>query len=276
MDDHDALDPLGFTSNESSVYMRLLRTGPQTGYGLAKAMGRAPAQVYSTLEALSRKGAVVAQSGEPRVWRSVEPPVLLAQLEVEFRESAERARDRLDRIVPEAPQQGIYRLTSPEQVYARVRQVLGHATSAVLVDCFPEPYGELEEALGAAAGRGIAVALKGYGPVDVPGAWVVVAPNAGELLRDVEGQILHCVADGRQLVSAFFTDRGQVRSAFWTGNPLLVGLSHNGLVSELGLTRLLELLESDPGEADLRAVYPGLAPFLWRSSPGFQELRRGG
>jgi sugar-specific transcriptional regulator TrmB len=277
MEIHDVLEPLGFTAHESAVYVELLRGGPGTGYRISKALGRAPAQIYSALEGLARKGAVLEEGLEPRLWRSIEPEVLVRQLEARLRLNSAKAMERLEGVALGEPVREIYRLRTAEQVFARARQVLAEAQSAVVLDCFPKPWRLLEADIVAVAARGLPVAAKVYEPdIRAPDGVRLITPrNADRLMADLGGQMIQCIADGAQYVIAYLHDSGAVRSAFWTGNPLLAGVAQNGLAAELGFTQLVDLLERGAPTEALDAVYPSLEPLLWRNSPGFLELRSG-
>ena len=51
-----ALEGLGFTALESTVYVYLLKTSSATGYRVAKEMGRTFSTTYRVLESLERNG----------------------------------------------------------------------------------------------------------------------------------------------------------------------------------------------------------------------------
>src|SRR5438477_7784123 len=74
------LTPFGFTPTESLVYAALLRLGPSTGYGVARATRLARANAYAALEGLVERGAAHRSAGRPRQYRPGDPHALLAQL----------------------------------------------------------------------------------------------------------------------------------------------------------------------------------------------------
>ena len=59
----EILIQIGFTQLESEVYLYLLTEGAHTGYAVAKAIGKAVANVYKAIERLAQKGAVEQSSG---------------------------------------------------------------------------------------------------------------------------------------------------------------------------------------------------------------------
>lgn len=270
----EALAPLGFTGTEAAVYVELLRGGPRTGYGVAKALGKPAAPVYGALDALRQKGAVLGTADEPRLWTATEPDVLLRQLEVGFRASRDRAGDLLGRLASRPGGDDVYRLGSADQVLARAREMLLGAESVALLDCFPEPLALLRDDIEMAAGRGVAVGVvvyeDGIGP---PGVEVVRSTIAAAIRRDVPGAVLQCAVDGARYLAALLEASGALRTGFWTENPLMAGLAHNGLAAELGYTRLTALAEAGASAEDLRRVREAMAPYVWRGTPGFERLR---
>jgi sugar-specific transcriptional regulator TrmB len=275
MDDAEsALTPLGFTPTEAAVYVQLWRGGDQTAYAVAKALGKPAPQVYAAMDSLKQKGAALSGGAEPRVWAALAPAVLLRKLESEFTEQRARAEDLLSNLGVSSWAGEVYRLTTSEQVLARVREMLTCATSSVLLDCFPAPLSVLREDIEATAQRGIAVGVIVY-TIDVrlAGARSVRSSLAEAVLRDVPGEILQCSVDGAHYVAALFEPAGRLRTGFWTENPLMAGLAHNGLATEFGYTQLTALADAGASAAQLRSVRDEMAVLLWRATPGFRQLR---
>jgi sugar-specific transcriptional regulator TrmB len=239
-------------------------------------LGKPAAQVYAALDSLSRKGAVMGTADEPRTWRPVEPGLLMQQLAVEFQLKRERAEEVLSHLRPVETDQEIYRLTTAEQVYSRTREMLTGARCAALLDCFPRPLAALRQEVEIATERGLAVGIITYGREDdsLPeGALTARSLNASAILDEVPGAILQCSVDGTEYLASLFDESGSVRAAFWTASPLVAGLAHNGLYTELGMIRFSHLL-ADVAPADvLSEVESELEPLLWRTSPGFKRLR---
>src|SRR5712692_7191511 len=91
------LTPFGFTATESLLYAALLRLGPSTGYGVARATRLARANAYAALDGLVTRGAAQRRGGRPVHYRAAPPQTLLAQLAAQQGE----ALDRLSRALAE-------------------------------------------------------------------------------------------------------------------------------------------------------------------------------
>jgi hypothetical protein len=100
-----------------------------------------------------------------------------------------------------------------------------------------------------------------------------LALDAGAIYGEVPGAVLQCSVDGIHYVAALFDREGSVRTAFWTASPLVAGLAHNGLWTELAYIRFSRLLDDIAPPEVLAEVQSELEPLLWRASPGFQRLR---
>jgi len=85
------LTPFGFTPTESLAYRALTDVGPQTGYGLARALSIARANVYQALRGLVAKGAVTTTEERPERYRPLQPAALVALI-------AKREAGKLDRL----------------------------------------------------------------------------------------------------------------------------------------------------------------------------------
>jgi len=85
------LTPFGFTPTESAAYRALTEFGPQTGYGLARALSIARANAYQALRGLVAKGAVTTIAERPERYRPLQPSALVASI-------ASREAGKLDRL----------------------------------------------------------------------------------------------------------------------------------------------------------------------------------
>src|ERR687893_1842998 len=90
------LTGFGFTPTESLVYEVLLKSGPGTGYAIARGAGLARANTYSALEGLVSKGAARVEGGRPRRYRPESPAGLVARISNNHGLALERLSRELD------------------------------------------------------------------------------------------------------------------------------------------------------------------------------------
>jgi len=254
-----ALVELGFNEVEASAYCELLKDGPATAYRLATAIHRAPSNIYQTLESLCRKGAIVADTAEPRTFRAVTARELLKSLEQGFRRRTQGALESLRTMESDAPDDRLYNLRTVEQVFDRARRMLEEARDVVLFDLFPDPFRRLVNSLQASTTKGTTVAGISYGaPPRVKGIEVYAHPWEA-IARAWPGQQATIVADAKATLVALLSRDGEsVRHAMWTDSVYLSCLHHAGLACEIQasvkgrepqdpIVRLGLLTQSPPG-----------------------------
>lgn len=255
------LAELGFTETESRLYCELARGGPATGYRLARAIGKAPANVYQALESLSHKGAVLVDETQAKAWRAAPAAELVASLKAGFDRRSGAALAALTAIRPPDPDTRLYALKSPEQVFARARAMIAAAREVVLFDLFPGPFEALCPDLERAAASGVTVAGQVYAPAAASFP-VVQADASGLVAERWPGQQITVVADAREhLVALLSRDGERVIQGVSSDSAYLACLQHSGLAAELRLHR------GDRGDT----LFEGLALLTLRPS-GLTQL----
>lgn len=259
----DALTALGFTETEALVYCELLKASPATGYRLAQAVGKAPANTYQALSALVQKGAAMVDESGGKSFRAVPPAELLSAMAGAFESRRKAAAEALERLATPSGDDRIYQLKSADQAMQRALAMIEAAREVVMFDLFPEPLEALRQALEAAAARGVTVAGTSYGPTaDVPAPFIV-SRGADYVFRRWPGQQVVVVADAREHLAALLSHDGrQVLHGVWSDSAWLACAHHNGLACEV---RLL----AQPARADDPLEHLSLI----RSAPaGFHAL----
>lgn len=265
---------MGFTAAEAESYLFLLGESPASGYRIAQAVGRPAAQTYRTLEALARKGAVLIAEGKTREWRAVPVEHCLDNLERGFQDRRRRTARALRRLPRPADDQRVYRLTTRDQVHEQCRIMMSRARKMVLLDIFPRPFQDLREDVEALGKKNLALAIKLYEEVDVPGATLKVIPaDAKEVRRRWLGQGINLVVDGREFLSALLTRDGRnVHVAFWSTNSYLAAVHHNGLSCEISLSLLIAGVRQGCATSELGTVIDRCEPFFLTNSPAMDAI----
>ncbi|WP_297067860.1 HTH-type sugar sensing transcriptional regulator TrmBL1 [Thermococcus sp.] len=80
----DKLQKLGLTKYESVAYITLLKLGPSKATDITKESGIPHTRVYAVLSSLHRKGFVDVMHGSPRLYKPVNPEVVLEKVKEEF------------------------------------------------------------------------------------------------------------------------------------------------------------------------------------------------
>ena len=273
----DALTALGFTETEALIYCELLKASPATGYRLAQAIGKAPANTYQALSALVQKGAAMVDESGGKSFRAVPPAELLSALAGAFEARRAAAAEALERLARPAEDDRIYQIKSADQVMQRALAMIEGAREILLFDLFPEPLETLRPALEAAAARGVVVAGTAYGPGADRPAPFIQARGADYVFRRWPGRQVMVVADAREHLTALLSRDGrQVLHAVWSDSAWLACAAHNNLASEV---RLLSM----PAEAEhplarlslIRSAPPGLQALIGPDPDGGDDQSTG-
>lgn len=211
-----SLEALGLTRLEALAYAWLVAHPATTGYKVSKGIGKPTANVYRALEGLERKGAVTNDRASPPLYRAVAPDELLDQLEQEFIDRRAIAAQALRALEAhnhaDADEDGVYPLTSPEQVLGRARVLLSAARRVALLDAPPELRDGLTDAVEDVRSRGAQV--------------LVLARDAASALR--------VVVDARDaLIATIAPDGRSVRDAMWTRSALFARTLHDAIANEM-------------------------------------------
>jgi hypothetical protein len=237
----DALIALGFTETEALVYCELLQVSPATGYRLAQAVGKAPANTYQALSALVQKGAAMVDESGGKSFRATPPEELLAAMAGAFESRRRAAAEALERLARPGEDDRIYQLKSADQVMQRARAMIEGAREIVLFDLFPEPLEALRPALERAAAQGVTVAGTSYGEMADAPAPFVLTRGPDYVLRRWPGRQVSLVADAREQLNALMSrDGATVLHGVWSDSAWLACSQHNSLACEVRLASLPE------------------------------------
>lgn len=251
------LSGLGFSTLEAEAYLHLLGAGPQTGYQVAKALGRQTANTYKAIEVLAGRGAVMIEEGKHRLCRPVPPKEFLRRARREFQEQVESLETALSRIEPAGDDDRVYKLETPGQVLERAEALIAEAESVIVLDAFPRALEALRPALEKRLRRkqGVEVFIEAYMPFALRGARVVMVRDGGAALAQWQGEQLNLVVDSRRHVMALFEPelRG-VRQAVWSNSLYLSCLHHAGRLCEHTLLLAQQALQDGMPEAAGRAL----------------------
>jgi sugar-specific transcriptional regulator TrmB len=257
----DHLTELGFSGAEAEAYLALLQEPGATGYRVARVVGKPVPNTYKALDALHKKGAIVVdESGRGRTYTAL--PI------AEFFEGMKRRLDSMRAHLEEelrgmtagAVEGGIFQLTSPDQVYGRIRTMLREAKSVVLVDIFPAPLKHLRTDIEAAARRGVHVWVMVYEPGDIKGCEVIAPRKPAPHLEIWKADWLNVVVDSREVVySLLKKDESGVHRAVWIKDPYLAMQAFSGAYHEFMFDRAGQLLDQNKPREELGAELRRLA-----------------
>ena len=244
MSDEGHIQPLlelGFTEIEARVYGFLVEESPATGYRIAHAIGKQPANTYKAIAALETRGAIIVEQGDTKQCRAVPPPGVAGQPGAKSfaRSRSQAGASGWPRCRGDRPIRGFITSRASIRFVQRAKAMLERAERIVLCDLFPAPFELLADALRDAAGRGVRIAAKVYAGETLGG------DRTGQELLEVEkslsdwpGQQLSVVVDAEEhLLSLLSHDMRSVHEAVWSNSAYLSCMQHNHIASELRYTQ---------------------------------------
>ncbi|MEC0227500.1 TrmB family transcriptional regulator [Paenibacillus alba] len=160
-DIHLHLKNLGFTDLEAKCLHVLAECGTQTGYEIAKQLGVSRSNVYSALQKLAEKGAVLTSHGEPTHYQSVPIEEIGERVEAELLASIRYVKEHM-------PKQGAHRseyfsLEGDAKVLDRIRAELRKAKEEVLCDLWTHEAQLLKEELLQVPAQGVRLLVSTIG-----------------------------------------------------------------------------------------------------------------
>lgn len=209
------LTPFGFTPTESLVYQVLLKTGPGTGYAVARAANLARANAYGALEGLVAKGAARVGDERPKRYRPEPPATLVAKISNRQGQALEELSAGLSEITsPSSP--SLVEIASVRSVLRLLTHDIGRARNAVQLVAPSDAYPLLAPALRRTSTVDVMLTLCSPEPVDL--AFAPVEEIAGD--PSWPGSPLIAVVDDRSAVIA--ARQGDSVFGHWSTAPTFV------------------------------------------------------
>ncbi len=265
------LSSLGFTELEARIYTALLGGEAQTGYSVAKSIGKPAANVYKAVESLEAKGAIVVSEGEPRVIRAIEPGELVAALRSTFDRRAAEAEQRLHELHAPSEQEGVYRLTTAAQAFDKARAIIRGAAATVLVDAFPNTLEPLRPELEEAARRGVRVSVIAYQPgTHIEGCRVLVHRLGPVVISRRFDDHLVLATDAQEMMMAQFTEGAErLLQATYTDSLFLSMHFYDSFFCQFVVHRVDEFVEAQGGTGPVAQIFEEMMDVRVALTPGF-------
>jgi HTH-type transcriptional regulator, sugar sensing transcriptional regulator len=246
------LHDLGFTDYEAKAYLALLREAPSTGYAVARSSGVPRAKIYEVLEGLVERGDALISRGEPTMY-SPKPPAELVATRRQLLESrlADAAGALEGYAASKEPDDLIWDIRGDEEIFFRLREVIGRARSHILLQIWGSDSGKIRDSLARAAERGVAIDVVAYGDPALAFAEVRMhEPGALEIENEYGGRWAILSRDGREIVAGIVSMGSESRAA-WSSHlgivmPITEQIKHDLYIAEM-LRDHRQVLESSYG-----------------------------
>jgi len=253
--DLQPLVELGFTNLEAKVYAYLTAHSPATGYKISKGIGKQVANAYKAIESLHNKGAILIDDSTTRLCRAVKVEELTDNLKHRVDTLSDRAKTEINKLTGSPSDNRIYQLQTPEQVFARYRNLLSNSQRVIMLDLFPVAVEILRENILEASGRGVKVTVKVYESVELPGVDLEFGRDGKTIVKKWPGVWANGVFDGQEYILAFLSkDAREVFQAVWSNNHYLSWIYYGALVEELKASALESAILAKKPHKELKRV----------------------
>ena len=244
----EALQRLGLSKYEASVFIALQKLGTGTARDITRVADVPRSQVYGTAESLEERGLIEVQESKPRQFRAVSLDEARARLQTRLEREQDRAFEFLETVHGahrngEEEQEAIWTIHGRETVTNRVEQIIHDAETRVIHAVDDELLEDrVVEALEARAANGVQVTvLSGDQAVldrlaDAEGVTAAQPPNQIQKNDQHIGRLL--VVDGDTVLLSVLGDEqlGGVReeTAIWSTETGLASVLIQLLAGPLG------------------------------------------
>lgn len=257
------LHALGFSDYEARAYLALLKRSPVNGYELAKLSGVPRPNIYSVLQKLEDRGAVLRVEAEAGVrYAPVRPLDLIGRLESRFGEVLRAARRATEDVGTPAEDAYVWSVRGASGALEHARGLIEQAEHELVVALGPQEARALAASMGDAEVRGVRVRT----------LCVAACPQEcgacrGRIYRyrvvpDGATRWLVLVADGNEVLCAEMGP-GEEGLGVRTRQSLLVDLATWFVDHTVALAALLEDLAGRLGSLlhpETRAILRSVAP----------------
>lgn len=206
---------LGLSGLEAEVYLAVLSEPGITGYRVSQILGKAAPNTYKALNSLVVKGALLSDNGNrSRTYSAVAVRELTAQMTRKLSILTDDIEIEIGKLHTPVTDEGVYDLTSIDQVIAKSRKIISEARDSIIVDADYNPIIELASDLEEAASRGVHVLIHGRKPMQLKGCEFI-----SSITEEWEGNLLVLAADGKEyLISFMSNDMRTLLRAVWSNN----------------------------------------------------------
>jgi HTH-type transcriptional regulator, sugar sensing transcriptional regulator len=270
----EVLTTLGFNELEAATYTFLVEHSPVTAYRISKGIGKPVANTYKAVESLKEKGAVLIDETGNKLCRAVPPEELLQKMENQFRHRQQKAERVLSLLRPVEAGEGIYSLTTIDEVFSTCAAMLARAEKVVIIDAFPQILEQLKNHLETIANSGIFVSAQMYAPMEIPKVASAVSNQSKLTLERWQGQWLCLVVDGAEYLFAYLDTNGtHVHQAIWSQSAFLAWIQYGNMANALLASELEQLIQEGASRNDLLEAIKRKAKWLQPNLRGYQQLQ---
>ena len=235
----EALNELGLSELEASIYILLLGEPGLTGYAVAKKLGKAVPNVYRGISSLRGKGGLIGDATEStEIFTAIPIKEFTHRISSALKGKINHAEQVFKDSPAVVPEGGVFKIVDAGQIIAKAVALITSAEHALSIFADSDILHTLKTEFIAAAAKGVSVSVRSYDEViEAEGCDIFMWPRRDER-EPWGGQILSITADGAEAIVAYIPTKSTA-SGFWVKNPFLVTLLQQGMASGIIHGRLI-------------------------------------
>jgi len=234
------LQILGFTENESKVYLELNKLGTLTGYEAAKQAGIPRPNAYSALQGLVEKGAALKTQGEPNKYMAIAVNELSYHIAKKTKDTLGYLQKHIQVNQPPVNEPFIT-IEGDTNILSKISYLIQKAEENVYLDAWFEEIQELQEELLTAKVRGVEVVLISVGTIDLALTNVYDHGREEEWAKDGVRSI-RLIIDSKEVLTGE-VGRSKSSTALYSKNSSLIELVQESLVHDIMLIEIKKAFE---------------------------------
>ena len=264
---------IGFTLNESKVYLTLLQNRYLNGYEISKLSNVSRSLVYNVIDRLVAKGFVLKSEGQINYYCALPYDKVIEKIRNDNINKLNVAREKLknySRIENES--EYIFNIKGIDEFFSKANDLILNAEKEISISIWKEDFPKIEESLSIAAKRGVKVYIFSFSNITFPSGEIfsyqlkdptalfpyrrisIVVDGKEVIIGEDAGDKSICVLSKNHALVSMTTDE-IVLNIFWLKYIKSKGLLKNNATSDEFLSLLNKLREDLGVSPDMTKNY---------------------
>ncbi len=264
---------IGFTLNESKVYLTLLQNRYLNGYEISKLSNVSRSLVYNVIDRLVAKGFVLKSEGQINYYCALPYDKVIEKIRNDNTNKLNVAREKLknySRIENES--EYIFNIKGMDEFFSKANDLILNAEKEISISIWEDDFPKIEESLSIASKKGIKVYIFSFSNITFPSGEIfsyrlkdptslfpyrrisIVVDGKEVIIGENAGDKSICVLSKNHALVSITTDE-IVLNIFWLKYIKSKGLLKNNATSEEFLSLLNKLREDLGVSPDMTKNY---------------------
>ena len=235
----DQFQAVGVSSQETKVYLALLKKEGISGYQISKETNIPTSKIYTVLNKLVERGFVVATQNRPNQYFPHPPQKLLGELKSEVENNLQSLADNLKALKFSQNGNGslAWNITGRKDVISQAKEMVDRAENNVFLGTWAKELRPLRSNLAKAVKRGVKLRMLAYGPTKFDQGEVFHHRPSDYPFRERGERRFILTSDDERAIIASFSDQ-ETDNGLWTENTGLVLLFRDFVIHEIYIAQV--------------------------------------